>query len=379
MKANPKKNLVISGIEAVSFRIPIRGFADAYTSFTSSNAVLVKIHASDGTVGYGEACAWEPEFYGETLESVTSSIQKYIAPKLIGEHPLDIHRLMAKVDAAMARITCAKEGVDLALFDLVGRLLTVPVSTLLYGRFRDFIPVAAEVGLDSPDAMAENARTILKLGIQCIKIKGSSDLEEDVKRIREVRKAVGPKTKLRLDPNAHWESGSTIWAMKQVRDCDLEYLEQPVPATDLNGMAKIRSSIDIPLMADESVWTPQDVLQLARRGAADIVNIKISKTCGLLTAKKVETVAESVGMACVVGTEIEPGFSIAAKLQFAASMKRLPYACEFTELLLLKEHILTPWVKIQNGSVRVPDAPGLGFELNRQVLEKRRIKLTIDG
>ena len=93
-----RKELRITRVEAIPFGIPIKGFADAYTSFSSSNAVLVKIHASDGTVGYGEACAWEPEFYGETLESVTSSIETYIGPKIIGENPFDIHRILTKVD-----------------------------------------------------------------------------------------------------------------------------------------------------------------------------------------------------------------------------------------------------------------------------------------
>jgi L-alanine-DL-glutamate epimerase-like enolase superfamily enzyme len=372
-----KRELKITRVEAIPFGIPIKGFADAYTSFSSSNAVLVKIHASDGTVGYGEACAWEPEFYGETLESVTSSIETYIGPKIIGENPFDIHRILTKVDAAMARVTCAKEGIDLALFDLVGRVLDVPVTSLLHGRFRELIPIASEIGIDTPNAMAENARTVIRMGIPCVKIKGSSDIEEDVRRVKAVRKAVGKKIKLRLDPNAHWDTSGTIWAMKELKECNLEYLEQPVPGPDLNGMARIRRAIDIPLMADEGVWTPEDVLELARREAVDIINIKISKTGGLLKAKRVEAVADALGLPCVVGTEIEPGFSLAAKLHLAASMKHLHFACEFTELSLLEESVLKPNVEIEKGCVRVPKSPGLGFELNNEVLAKREIRLTI--
>ena len=117
--------------------------ADAYTGFSVSNAVLVKIQTDEGHTGYGEACAWEPEFYGETIESVSSTIKKYIEPAIIGEDPGDISRIMAKIDGIVARITCAKEGIDLALHDLLGKILDVPVYVLLGGKYRDMIPVGS--------------------------------------------------------------------------------------------------------------------------------------------------------------------------------------------------------------------------------------------
>jgi len=140
-------------------------------------------------------------------------------------------------------------------------------------------------------------------------------------------------------------------------------------------MSKIRKSINIPLMADEGIWTPQDVIQLVKYDAADIVNIKISKTGGLLLAKKIEAVAEAVGLPCLVGTEIEPGFSLAAKLHLAASMKNLPFACEFTELSLLQESILKPKIEIEDGYIKVPKGVGLGFEVDEDILMKHAIDL----
>jgi len=366
-------------VEVTPFGVPIKNFADAYTGFTSSNAVLVKIHTDDGTLGFGEACAWEPEFYGETLESVSSSIQKYVAPKIIGQDPLNINYILSIVDEILAKSTCAKEGVDLALFDLAGRILKVPVYTLLNGCFRDKIPIACEIGIEIPDVMAQNASELLKMGVEVIKIKGSQDIDEDVKRIKAVREAVGNKAKLRLDPNAHWDTPRTIKAMKEVEDCNLQLLEQPVPGWDLKGMAKIRKSIGIPLMADESIWIPQDVIEIAEQEAADIINIKISKTGGLFLAKKVEAVAESVGLPCIVGTEVEPGLSIAAKLHLAASMKNLPLACEFTELSILKESILKPKIEIEDGYVKVPKGVGLGVELDESIFREYIINLQEDS
>ncbi len=125
----------IEKVDVIPYSVPIRAFTDAYTGFSVSNAVLVKITTDTGITGFGEGCAWEPEFYGETLESVVSTIAKYIAPIIIGEDPLNINRIMARIDARLARITCAKEGVDLALHDLAGKILNVPVYVLLGGKY----------------------------------------------------------------------------------------------------------------------------------------------------------------------------------------------------------------------------------------------------
>lgn len=362
----------IDKIEVIPFGIPIKKFADAYTGFSVSNAVLVKIYTNEGHVGYGEACAWEPEFYGETLESVSTTIEKYIAPKIIGEDPRNINKILSIVDANVARITCAKEGIDLALHDLVGKILNVPVYMLLGGKFRDMIPVASEIGIDTPENMVKNAYEVLDLGIKVIKIKGSSDHHLDVERITAVRQAVGEEVALRLDPNAAWDVNSTIKTMRLLEKCHLQLLEQPIPAWDLKGMAHIRNNIGIPLMADESIWTPQDAIRISEYGAADLLNIKIAKSCGLHLGKKIEYVAESLGLPCIAGTEIEPGFSLIAKLHLAASMKIHPIASEFTELSLLKKNILDHDVEIINGCVKVPDKPGFGVEINEDILNECR-------
>jgi L-alanine-DL-glutamate epimerase-like enolase superfamily enzyme len=365
----------ITKVEALPFGIPIRSFADAYTGFAESNAVLVKLHTDAGVTGLGEACAWEPEFYGETLESVTTTIQNYAAPRIIGQNPMNIGKIMALLDAALADATCAKEGVDIALHDLVGKALNVPVSTILGGRFREKIPIASEIGIDTPEKMAENALDVIGLGIQIIKIKGSNDAALDVQRIKAVRSAVGEDVALRLDPNAAWDVSATIQTMKKIEDCHLQYLEQPVPGWDLKGMAHVRRNIGIPLMADESIWSHQDAVRIFEYGAADILNIKLPKACGLHRAKKIEATAEALGMPCIVGTEIEPGLSWIAKLHLASSMRNHPLASEFTELTLLKDNILDFEIRIVDGCVEVPSGPGLGVGLREDVFQKYRKQL----
>tara|TARA_B100000029_G_scaffold509122_1_gene597575 strand:+ start:1041 stop:2147 length:1107 start_codon:yes stop_codon:yes gene_type:complete len=362
-------------LESIPYGIPVKGFADAYTSFSHSNAVLVKLHTDEGIVGIGEACAWEPEFYGESFETIHAMNLNYVAPKIIGQDPFNINKILLMLDQELARITCVKEGIDLALHDLVGKALNIPVYKLLGGKFRDQIPVASEIGIDAPEKMGKNAKKVLDMGIGVIKIKGSSERELDIDRIQAIREAVGPKVPLRLDPNAAWDTISTIKIMREVENCKLQLLEQPVPSWDYKGMAHIRSNISIPLMADESIWTPQDAIKLHDYGSCDLLNLKIAKTCGLHLGKKLENVAEAIGLPCIAGTELEPGISAVAKIHLAASMRIHPIASEFTELTQVDGSILTEPIKAINGNLQVPHGPGFGVEIDEDELNKYKIDM----
>lgn len=367
--------MIIIKVESIPYGIPIKNFTDAYTSFSRSNAVLVKIHTDEGITGIGEACAWEPEFYGESFESIHQMIINYVAPNIIGEDAFNIGKIMNLLDQKLARITCVKEGIDLALHDLVGKALNIPVYKLLGGKFRDKIPVASEIGIDSARKMAENAILVKEMGFKAIKIKGSKEKELDIERIKEVREAIGFDIDLRLDPNAAWDTISTLKIMNAVKDCHLQLLEQPIPSWDYKGMAHIRENIDIPLMADESIWSPFDAIKLHDYNACDLLNLKIAKTCGLYQGKKLEFVAESLGYPCVVGTELEPGISAVAKIHLASSMRIQPLASEFTELTQVDGSILKTPLKAIDGYLSIPDGPGFGVEIDEAALEEYRIDL----
>ncbi len=364
----------ITHVETFAYGIPVKGFADAYTSFDRSNAVLVKIHTDSGHTGIGEACAWEPEFYGESWESILAMIDNYAAPALIGEDPRNINRLMLMLDQILARITCVKEGIDLALHDLLGKVLGVPVYQLLGGKFRDAVEVASEIGIDTPESMGESASKVFAMGIRTIKIKGSDDMELDIARIHAVRDAVGPAAGLRLDPNAAWTTIGTMRVMRAVAECNLQLLEQPIPTWDLPGLAHIRAKLDVPVMADESVWTPQDAVRLHDYKACDLLNLKIAKTCGLHLAKKLEATAEALGMICIAGTELEPGISAVAKIHFAASMRNHPIPSEFTELTQVDGSILTEPLRLVEGCLPVPEGPGFGVGIDEGALKEYALK-----
>ncbi|MCD2205266.1 mandelate racemase/muconate lactonizing enzyme family protein [Halobacterium sp. KA-6] len=269
-----------------------------------------------------------------------------------------------------------KEGIDLALHDLVGKILDVPAYTLLGGKFRDRVRVAAEIGLDTPKAMANEATDILEDGIKVVKIKGSDNPDLDIRRIHATRDALGDDVPLRLDPNAAWTATETIRILRAVEDCHLQHVEQPVPTDDVTGLAHIRKNSSVPVMADESVWTRGDVVQLYDYDAVDSVNLKIAKTCGLHRGKKIEAAAGALGIANMVGTELEPGVSAVAKIHFAASMREHPLASEFTELVQVDGSILKEPLKADSGVIEVPEGPGLGVEVDEDALQKYAIDVS---
>ena len=365
----------ISKIDVLPASLPMRLFTDAYAGYDRGEFALIKIETDEGFVGYGEAPSTViVGFYGETLETVTRSLKSVLAPKLIGEDPLNIRRLTSIMDVAQGNSFIAKTGVDIALYDLIGKILKVPVHTLLGGKQRDKIPACSEIGIVSSDKMAAEAMRLVELGFRSIKIKAGADAEDEMKGVEKVREAVGEKVELRVDPNAGWSREETIKAIKTLLKCNVRYLEQPLPGWDLEGLSWVRKSTGMQIMVDESVWTPQDVVRVARADAADIVNIKITKTCGLKKGIEVYDTATAHGLPCVIGTELESCMGLPAKLHIATALEKLPYACEFTEIAFQKLALEGQIRLDSEGMIDVPSGPGLGVSPDISLIEEHAVK-----
>lgn len=365
----------ISKIEVTPASLPMRLFTDAYAGYDRGEFAFIRIQTDEGFVGYGEAPSTVTVgFYGETLETVTRSIRSVLAPKLIGEDPLNIRRLTAIMDIAQGNSFIAKTGLDIALYDLIGKILKVPVYNLLGGKQRDRVKACSEIGIVRSDQMAVEASRLVELGFRSIKIKAGADEEDEMKGVEKVRDAVGDDIELRVDPNAGWTREETIHATKTLKKCNVRYLEQPLPGWDLDGLALVRKSTGMQMMVDESVWTPQDVVRVAWAEAADIVNIKITKTCGLKKALEVYATASAHGLSVVIGTELESCMGLPAKLHIAAALERLPYACEFTEIAFQKMAIEGQIKLDKEGMIEVPAGPGLGVAPAFDLIEKHAVK-----
>ena len=341
-------------------RMPMRIFTDAYASYSSGEFALVTIETDEGVTGYGECPSTViVGFYGETLETVVTTV-KSLAPVFIGENPMNIGVLVSKMNIARGDSFIAKTGVNLALYDLVGKALRTPVSTLLGGRRRDKIRAASEIGITSAEKMVTEARRLVDLGFRVIKLKAGNEMKEEMEGLKGIRGALGSDVELRVDPNAGWSRKETLDAAKVMTRCEVSYLEQPLPGWDLEGLSMIRMKTEIPVMVDESVWNPHDVVRVATAGAADLINIKITKTGGLTTALEVYNTAKAFGIPCVIGTELESCVALGAKLQIGSVLEDLPHACEYTELAF-QRIMVNEQVKLRHGYLDVPEADGLGL------------------
>lgn len=335
--------------------------------------VIVRIETDEGITGIGEA---QPDmgFFGQSLEEVTVSVEDYLGPQLIGKDPFDREHLALLID--YLGNSCAQAGIDMAIHDLIGKALGVPVAALLGGLHNPRVMVAIEIAGGPPDEMARECVAFMERGVRAFKPKIGADPEADADRLRAIREAVGPEVSLRADANQGYTPKEAIrfCRLAERYEVRLELLEQPVAAWDLQGMASVRRSVDVPIEADESCFSIHDAMQIVRHESADVLNIKIGKVGGLYNAKKVAAIAEAAGLRCVLGTAWGLGLEVAAKLHLAASTMIVVDAVEFTELglhgnLLASPHDEMLALPLSDGCLPVPTGPGLGVALDEEAVK----------
>ncbi|MCC7495698.1 MAG: hypothetical protein IT204_25330 [Fimbriimonadaceae bacterium] len=339
--------------------------------------LLVQIDTDTGLRGVGEATV-DIGFFGQTLEEAQAAVDDYLGPQLIGHDPLDREDLLWRID--YRGNTVAKAGIDLALHDLVGLALGTTVSVLLGGRARTRVPVAVEIAGGPAAAMAEACRTWLAQGVRAFKAKIGGDPRQDADRLRAIRDAIGPQASLRADANQGYDPKEAIQLCRLAERAEvgLELLEQPVAAWDLAGLAFVRRAVDTPIEADESCYSTHDALQLIRHEAVDVLNVKLGKAGGLLRAKQIAALAAAAGRRCVLGTSYGCGPELAAKAHLFAATPAVTEAVEFTELGLHQNVLQPPHqaglaLPLEDGCLPVPSGPGLGVQLDAQLVERYRL------
>jgi muconate cycloisomerase len=351
--------------------------------------VLVRVRSDEGLEGWGEAPVlkdWGGDhgrYFGESPQTTQVVVREYLAPALEGADPLALEGCYARLQQSVRGYPYAKAAIDVALHDLAGRALGVPVYQLLGGKCRDRVPVAHSIGLmETADAVAEAGEAIEE-GIRTIKLKIGRDPARDVDLVRQVRQAVGDDVRIRVDANQGYPSASVgLRVTRQMEEYGIWFMEQPVEGID--AMARIAQAVDTPIMADESAWTPQDVLALHRAGAAEMISLYYTKPGGLLRAKRVAAVAEAAGMACDINGSIEFGVGNAANLHLAAATPGItipgsitinqPAEHQVTRVaghFYLDDVIREP-LGYEDGCLLVPEGPGLGVEIDEAKIAKYR-------
>jgi muconate cycloisomerase len=353
--------------------------------------VLVRITGGRGFIGWGEAPVikdWGGDhgrYYGETPGITKHVIKNHLAPAVIGaeaSNPANIHFLM---DSAIKGYPYAKAAIDMAIYDLLGRALGVPVHSLLGGRVRNAVPIAHSIGLMPMDEAVAECVEVVKEGIRTIKIKVGVDAERDVEVVNRIREAVGPTVDLCVDANQGYASpAEAIRVVRSMEPARIKYVEQPVEG--LAAMAEVAKTIETPVMADESAWTSQDVLEIIERGAADIISIYTTKPGGLYRAMQLAAVAHAAGMPCNVNGSVETGVGNLANLHLAAAAPPVSLACvvpvstpreeqlgQLAGIYYRDDLIKTPF-RLVNGAVLVPDGPGMGMDVDEDKVRKYRVE-----
>ena len=354
--------MIIQNIEARRIAVPLKKpFKTALRTVDHLYSVLVKITCDNGMVGWGEASA-TVVITGDSIQSIEAAILQTIKPQLVGLNLLAHEHVFHTLHQSMVGNSSAKAAVDIALYDLLSQRANLPLYQLL-GGYRDELETNYTVSVNSPEEMGEDAAAYLKDGFHVLKIKvGKDDIEEDIVRIQQIRKTVGNQVKIRLDANQGWNVKEAIVSIRKMEDMGLgiELVEQPVKAHDLEGLKRVTDAVDTPIMADESVFSPAQALEVLRNRAADMINIKLMKAGGIFKAQLINQMAEEHGIPCMVGSMVESRLSVSAAAHFAASKRNITRYDFDAPLMLLRDGV-EGGVTYEGRKMTMPQAPGLGI------------------
>ena len=347
------------------FDVPLEEpFVTALRPVPKLERVLVEVETDEGLVGVGEA-APGPLVTGETQTGIADVIETMLAPGLVGEDPLRTERLVTKLDDLAGEAPTAKAAIDVALYDLKARAADMPLYRLLGGDAADpMVEVPAILSLKPPDEMVEDVTAAVERGYREVKIKLGDDPETDVRRVRAVADAVPDDVHLKADANQGWSDAKT--ALRVLRECgeQLDVIEQPLVASDVEGLVAVRDRSPVPVMPDESVWDATDALSLVRRGAGDLYNIKLMKSGGLHEAGRLNAVAAANHCPTQLGSMVEGHVGTAAGAHFVLAHGNV-----------VGNDLVGPFLTttgITDLSLDEPrielDGPGLGVTVDRDVL-----------
>ncbi len=342
---------------SVPLRVP---FKTALRSVSSVEDVVVEIHTDTGHVGYGEAPP-TGVITGDTTGAIIGAIQDHIAPTIVGRDVEDLEDILIAMNHCILHNTSAKAAVDMALYDLYGQLHQIPVYKLLGGN-RTQIETDITISVNSPDEMARDTQNAVDRGYNVLKCKVGKEPEKDLARLLAVRKVAGPTRKIRIDANQGWTPKQAVRLLNQMQEnnLDIEFCEQPVPAWDLDGLKYVTDHSPIPILADESVFSDKDALQIMQMRAADYVNIKLMKCGGIYNALHIASAAESYGVECMIGCMLEAKISVNAAVQLACA-KQIITKVDLDGPVLCSEDPIIGGAVFCESQISVSNTPGMGI------------------
>ncbi len=336
-------------------------FVTALRRTTTVETVVVELVDSDGRSGFGEAPqVWQVT--GESLAGAEACVTGPLRDVVTGRDPADLNALLGAVRRAVVGNHGAKGAIDMAVHDLLARQLDVPLAQLLGGT-ADRVPTDVTLPVGTADELAAAARARVSDGFDVLKIKVGTNGPADVDRIRAIRAAVGPDVVIRLDANQGWSPREAVRTIRAIEDAglDVELVEQPVAAADIEGLAYVTARVDTPVLADEAVYGVRDLLEVIRHRAADMVNVKLAKCGGLAVGRTLLELAAAAGMGTVVGSMMESPIGVGAAASLVAGYGTTAVS-DLDAGWWLADPPVVGGIRYEGATVVLPTAAGLGIE-----------------
>lgn len=354
--------MIIKDIEIGEIFIPLaRPFKTALRTVENVEDIVIKIVTDTDLVGFGEAPP-TAVITGDTKGSIITAIRDFIKPALIGMEIDNLDGIFRKLNTCITKNTSAKAAVDMAVYDLYAKQYQTPLYKLLGGNKTE-VETDITISVNPISEMVADSLDAVQKGYQILKIKVGKEGLKDIERIAEIRAAVGPEIKIRVDANQGWnakQSVQIITAMEN-KNLDIELVEQPVPAHDIKGMQFVTQHVATPILADESVFSAEDAIHIIQSGAADLINIKLMKTGGIYNALKICNIAELYGVECMIGCMLEGKLSVSAAAHLAAAKGIITRAdLDGPSLCRIDPFIGGP--AYEERFIRMNNLPGIGIE-----------------
>lgn len=368
---------VITDVEAIPVEIGVKSLEEGgiapYVSnhdvVHSRERILIRVDTDGGVTGWGEFLV--------TMESTAATkavVDEVIAPELVGRSTTEIRDFVESFYFPYTRIYPFLGGVEMALWDAFGKELGVPVHRLLGGKVREEIPVACCLGILDPEESAKYAERGYRDGFRTLKTKAGHDWQEDIERIAAMYDAVDGNMEFRLDPNQGWSPDETVRVAATLEDAGvyLQYLEQPLRVDTSGTYQKLRSRIRTPLAVNEDTYFRYNLQQLVKTDAIDVAVVDIVPGGGILRTRELAAIASHAGLSVSHHNGFDLGIKTAAVLQTIAATPAINMAPD-SVYYAWEDHVLESPLPVTDGTMTVPDAPGLGISVSESQVDRFRI------
>ena len=360
------KQVEVFGLE-IDLKVP---FIISYDRYDVMPTILTRIETESGYVGWGEAVP-DQHVTGETWDSTIEVIYHELASLVIGELPFNINLIHKKMNEEMKDVPGAKAAIDLALYDLMGKISKQPVYRLIGGKSHQKLDIPQVISILSPEEMTKEAKEYAEQEFKHIEIKVGTDPDTDIKRIQMVRQALSDHVRLRVDANQGWTVNEAIYVIRQTKDCQVDWYEQPTKAGDHEAMAEVRRATFANIVADESVHQMSDLIELMKVRGADYINIKLMKTGGIYPALKLANLAEEQSIPCQVGSMVETAIGTMAGAHLSIS-QQIIHSNEMVGPLMFKEDVAR--MEYRDRTLVVHDRPGYGIDVDEEMVRTKAVK-----